>query len=148
VELLRAYLNTPPELDEIMRSLSELPADQGVDAAGSATSPPRKLRSRLPRSIVSKIVADYQAGSSSRELSAKYELPKSSVLVILKKEGVTRPEVRLTDNQIEAAVRLIQDGKSVSIAATELDVAVRTLYHQLKVRGLPTRAALQARETP
>ena len=138
VELLGAYLNTPPELDELLKNLSKLRETAARDDL-LVSSPPRRLRSRLPRSIISKIVADYRAGSSSRQLAAMYDLPKSSVLVILKKEGVVRPAARISDEQIEAAARLIAEGKSVAMAATELDIAVRSLYYQLRMRGLPTK---------
>ena len=139
MDLLAAYLNILPEVEQALEGLSTLTGTVGSDELVS--SPPRKVRSRLPRSIISKIVADYQAGSSSRVVAAKYNLPKSSVLVILKKEGAVRASERLSDEQIEAASRLIAAGKSVSIAATELDIAVRTLYHQLRVRGLPTKGS-------
>lgn len=86
------------------------------------------------------MVFDYQAGASSRELAAKYDVPKSSVLVILANEGVVRPPERIKGEQIEAANRLIQEGKSVAIAADELGVAWRSLYYHLKLRGLPTKA--------
>jgi transcriptional accessory protein Tex/SPT6 len=137
VDLLAAYLNILPEVEQALTGLSTLTGTAGSDELVS--SPPRKLRSRLPRSIIAKIVADYQAGSSSRAVAAKYNLPKSSVLVILKQEGVVRASERLSDEQIEAASQLIAAGSSVSIAASELDIAVRSLYHQLKLRGLPTR---------
>ena len=65
MELLHACLNTSPELDEVLKSLSLPP--EGIDDGVNVTSAPRKVRSRLPRSTISKIVADYQAGSSSLE---------------------------------------------------------------------------------
>lgn len=139
VELLHAYLNTAPELDQALKSLSTLIREPGEDQ--SVASPPRKVRTRPPRSIISKIVVDYEAGSSSLELAAMYDIPKSSLLVILKKEGVVRSAERVTDEQVAAASQLIQSGKSVAMAATELDIAVRSLYHHLKLRGMPTRAS-------
>lgn len=139
VELLSAYSNTSPELNEVLNALSRKP-ESLESRAGSVASPPRKLRGRLPRSIISKIVADYQAGRSSRDLAAAYNLPKSSLLAILNKEGAVRPAKRITDEQVQAASLLIQQGKSVAIAAADLDIAVRSLYHQLKLRRLPTKA--------
>lgn len=44
--------------------------------------------------------------------------------------------------QIEAAQVLIEQGKPVALAASELDIAVRSLHYELKRRGLPTRASL------
>jgi hypothetical protein len=85
------------------------------------------------------MIVDYQAGASSRELAAKYDLPKSSVLILLRNEGVVRPPPRISDEQVESASALIRQGKSVAIVADELGLAVRSLYHQLKVRGLPTK---------
>ncbi len=72
-------------------------------------------------------------------MAAKYDMPKSSLFVILKRQGVVRPAERISDDQIAAASRLIQEGKSVTFAATELDIAVRSLYRHLKIRGLPTK---------
>ncbi|HVT22809.1 MAG TPA: hypothetical protein VHD58_05765 [Mycobacteriales bacterium] len=85
------------------------------------------------------MIIDYQEGATSRELAAKYNVPKSSVLVLLRNEGVVRPPSRIRDEQIENAVGLIAQGKSVAIVADELGIAVRSLYHQLKQRGLATR---------
>ncbi|HVW23264.1 MAG TPA: hypothetical protein VHB51_02160 [Candidatus Saccharimonadales bacterium] len=136
MDLLHAYSNTSVEVAETLRSLGDLPtvADEPV-----VTSPPRKLRARLPRSIVSKLVADYQAGSSSRTLAAKYEMPRSSVLRLLDQEGVLRPRIQTDDALISKACELIAAGSSVIQAAEQLGINKRTLYHQLKVRGLPTR---------
>jgi hypothetical protein len=50
-----------------------------------------------------------------------------------------RPPSRISDEQIDRASSLIATGKSVAIVADELGLAVRSLYHQLKQRGLNTR---------
>jgi transposase len=140
VDLLVAYLNIVPEVEQVLLSLS---TPLGVAVSEELVSSPlRNQRGRLPRSVIAKIATDYQAGSSSRALAAKYDLSKSSVLAFLKKEGVARPQARLSDQQIAAAVQLIAEGKSVSIAATELDITVRSLYHQLKRRRLPTKKSI------
>jgi len=76
VELLHACMNTSPVLDEVLKSLSLLP--EGLEDAGCVVSPTRKLRRRLPRSTTSRIVADYQAGDSSREVAARYGLPSGN----------------------------------------------------------------------
>lgn len=137
VDLLRAYSNTTPELEQALEGLSKSPVSPGSD--DSVASPSRKTRPRPTRSIVSKMIIDYQEGATSRELAAKYNVPKSSVLVLLRNEGVVRPPSRIRDEQIENAVGLIAQGKSVAIVADELGIAVRSLYHQLKQRGLATR---------
>lgn len=107
VELLAAYLNTPPELDQALQSLVKLGGEPGKDQ--SVASPPCKVRARLPRSIVSKIVADYQAGASSLELAEIYDLPKSSMLALLTKEGVVRPARRISALSPAQAARVANE---------------------------------------
>lgn len=141
MELLAAYSNTLPELQQALDALFDLPDMRDASEPGSACSPPRKLRSPLPRSISSRLISDYQAGSSSRKLAATYGLPKTSVLNILKNAGVLRAREQITEEQVLLANRLIQNGASVSKAAEALGVARRTLYYQLKARGFPPRAS-------
>jgi hypothetical protein len=70
-----------------MEALSTVRDAGSTELFESAASPPRKLRGRLPRSMTSKIVADYQASTSGHEPARKYEMPRSSVLDLLKREG-------------------------------------------------------------
>jgi DNA-binding phage protein len=78
---------------------------------------------------------------STRQLSVKYDIPKTSLLTILHAEDVVRAHQRISEQQIRRATYLIASGKSVTVTAQELGVATRTLYSQLKQRGLPTRAS-------
>lgn len=85
------------------------------------------------------MILEYQAGKSSRDLSKTYDLPRSSILAILKREGVARPRERISQDQIHRACRLIATGMPVALVAEEIKIAKRTLYYQLRARDLPTR---------
>lgn len=137
MDLLRCYSNLAPEVGLALQALSELPVAQAV--GDDVASPPRVLREPLPRSIISKLILDYQSGASTRALAAKYDRPKTTILQILHAEGVVRPREQLTEQQIHAASRLIRGGLSVNKAAAKLGVSNSTLRYQLKRRGLPTQ---------
>jgi hypothetical protein len=141
VELLIAYSNFLPEVEKPLEALSRLHERPDSDVNLTLVSPPRKLRKRPPKSVVAEMVSAYQAGVSTRQLTRKYDIPKTSVLTILHAEGVVRAHQRITEQQIQRATYLIASGKSVTVTAQELGVAPRTLYSQLKQRGLPTRAS-------
>jgi hypothetical protein len=139
VDLLRWYSSLAPEVAEALNALSGLPGSMPAGETVSVASPPRKLRGRPPRSIIAQMILDYQAGLSTRDVAGKYDLPKTSALMILRAEGVLRPREQITEAQIRQASRLIQQGDTFSKAAAQLGVASSTLRYQLKRRGLPTR---------
>jgi hypothetical protein len=132
VELLHAYLNTPPELEEALCRLTHRPNRLvGVD---SVDSPPRTLQSRPPRTTVVNIVSDYQAGLSTRQLAAKYSRPRTTILALLHSEGVVRPRQRISERQVVKAEQLIRSGISVPTAAKEVGAAYTTLRYALRKR--------------
>jgi transposase-like protein len=141
VELLIAYSNFLPEVEQPLEALSRLHErpDSGVNL--TLVSPPRKLRKRPPKSVIAEMISDYLAGMSTRQLAKEYDIPKTSVLSILHSEGVVRAHHRISEQQIQRATYLIANGKSVTVTAQELGVVSRTLYSKLKQRGLPTRAS-------
>jgi AraC-like DNA-binding protein len=125
VDLLRCYSNLALEVGPALQGLSELPRSAVV--GDDVASPPRVLRERLPRSIISEMILEYQAGASTRDLAAKYDRSKTAVLNILKAQGVVRPRERITEQQIKKASRLIHRGHTINRAAAQLGVASSTL---------------------
>jgi len=89
VELLLSYSNLLTEA-AALAELLHVPSG-GSDQYVSVASPPRMLGKRPSRSVIPRMIMDYQAGLSSRELATKYDSSKTVVLRILKAEGVTRP---------------------------------------------------------
>ncbi|MDX6288048.1 MAG: hypothetical protein QOG53_3533 [Frankiales bacterium] len=62
-----------------------------------------------------------------RDVAAKYDQPKTSVLNILHAEGVARPRERIAEHQIQQASRLIQRGHTINKAAAKLGVSTAPL---------------------
>jgi hypothetical protein len=89
VEVLAHYSNPDYQLNQL-NELLHLSSNWDIEQT-SVTSPERKLGKRPSRSIIPKLIMDYQAGLSSRQLATKYNSSKSVVLRILKAEGITRP---------------------------------------------------------
>jgi AraC-like DNA-binding protein len=97
-----------------------------------------KLSQRLTPEVIEQIIADHAAGSSTRKLGLKYDLHRNSVTRLLQAEGVTRPRTRITDEHVEQAKNLFNEGLSVAKAAQQLGIAPTTMTRAFQVRGLPT----------
>ena len=102
-------------------------------------SRPHKLAQRLAPEVIEQIIVDYLAGSSTRKLGLKYGLHKNSILGLLKRNDVSKPRTKITDEQVDQALKLFRDGHSLVKAAQQLGLASTTMVRAFQRRGLPTR---------
>jgi transposase-like protein len=81
---------------------------------------PRRVNRRLSKAEFAQLVADYQAGTSTRNLASTYGISKASVTKVLTQHGVQRRFQGLSPVQSAEAARLYKAGGSVVQVAESL----------------------------
>ena len=96
MELVRRYSNRPDLQERLTEARSRArqrgerePESQANSATGRAPSVWR-VRDRLTDDDVLRLIAEFLAGTSKRELAAQYELSLGSVKNLLRKHGARR----------------------------------------------------------
>lgn len=95
---------------------------------------------RLGTEKIAELIADYQSGISSGELTTKYALAKGTVLRLLEDEGVLRQRQSLSDSQVVNLVSgYVDDKKSIAKLAAESGIAGTTIRRALISAGVEMR---------
>jgi hypothetical protein len=92
------------------------------------------------RELASQVVADYQAGTPTTQLTTRYGIGKSSVLRFLREAGVTMRKQPLTEPQIAEATRLYATGLSVAAVGAALKLNPSTIWRTLTACGVEMRS--------
>ena len=139
VELAVRYSNlslTPVQLAELLVTTRTF-ADSDVRTVESFTT--HKLSMRLDISTIQDIVSNYSNGHTSYELAARYGVSRNSVLRLVRSHGVQVRLPRMTDQDIQRAAGLYQDGWSLVRISEALTFADTTIHRQLVKAGLVMR---------
>lgn len=143
VEIIRRYLKqdgTWFALERLLKVLDKQPCGQRLEAP-----PPQstrfKLDQRLDQETVARLVANYEGGVPTTQLTSRYSLGKSSVLRLLAEAGVVMRERPLTPAQVNEAVALYESGLAHRQVAAQLRLDRTTVWHALKARGVTFRSA-------
>ncbi|WP_433657875.1 helix-turn-helix domain-containing protein [Nocardia sp. CA-128927] len=135
---MRRYSNQDTLTTNLERIHRET-ADQGTRSHSSAVKP-HAPRHRLTDDDKSTILADYEAGTSTKQLAAKYRLGKGTILDILRTSGATIREQRhLTKDEIQYAITRYQHGESLARIGNHLGVAHTTIRTTLQRHGITRR---------
>lgn len=111
-------------------------ARKSWSARPSVSSPaPRRLDVRLSEPVVQQLLADYQAGSTGRQLAERYELARSTVISLLRKHGVEIRHPRVTPAEVAEMVRLYQAGVQQVEIAARFGRDPGNIWHVLKRAG-------------
>jgi hypothetical protein len=101
-----------------------------------------KLQQRADRiQLAAHVVADYQAGIPTTQLTVKYDLGKSSVLRFLREAGVVMRQRSLTETEVTEAIRLYAAGLSVAAVGGALNLNPSTIWRTLTACGVTMRPA-------
>jgi hypothetical protein len=100
----------------------------------------RQVQHRLPPEKIAQLVADYQAGIGTKELARTYQLSRYTVNQHLQRAGVPFRERGLTVEQMTEAERLYLKGWSLHRLAERYGRHDKTIWRNLKQRGVPMRA--------
>jgi hypothetical protein len=143
VELLRRY----SRYDNLRKPLRKI-----LDAAGSASRKLRpaakngsgtvhKLDQRLEPVVVAKLIAEYEAGTSTTQLAALFELSKGAVLTLLHEAGVPMRRRPLTDQELADARQLYESGLSLVAVGERIGRHHTTVHLSLRRAGVVRRAS-------
>jgi uncharacterized protein (DUF433 family) len=89
---------------------------------------PRRISRRLSQGNVAQLVADYEAGATTRQLTATYGISKTSVQSLLHERGVLLRHHGVSGTQVSEAVQRYESGKSVAQVANALDLSPSSVY--------------------
>lgn len=105
-----------------------------------------KLQHRADRTqLAAYVVADYQAGVPTTQLTVKYDLGKSSVLRFLREADVAMRKQPLTTTEVAEATRLYAAGLSVTAIGAALNLNPSTIWRTLTTRGVAMRQSRNRR---
>jgi hypothetical protein len=145
VDLRRQFSNVSPEAKSLVKRLvqrvgkaGEVRSDPVIeDARGPNVRELRHVQRRLSRPEVEALVADYEAGKRVGELAEVYGIHRTTVSAHVARAGKTRG--RLSEAQVDEAVRLDEQGWSLRAVGRHLDVAdKRPGVLDRRTRGRPS----------
>lgn len=103
------------------------------------TRTPRKTARRLDAHEIDALVDGYRAGLTVYELACRFRIHRSTVSLILERQGVSRRYRRLEGERFSQAEKLYLAGRSLSQIGDELGVNRSTVALALKKAGVQLR---------
>ena len=94
----------------------------------------------MRRGTVDQLVADYESGVPTTELTGRYGLAKSSVLKLLGERGVVMRRQGLFEVELNEAVRRYERGLSVVDVGERIGRSSTVVWRALKKHGVALRA--------
>jgi len=88
---------------------------------------------------VQQLIEGYRSGSTVYELGDQFGIERRTVSAILHRRGVPMRRRGLSEEQIDDAVRLYNQGWSLARIAARMDVAAGTVRQRLHERGVTMR---------
>ncbi len=138
MDLVGRYSNFPQHLTQVEQVL-ELAENPGPTRPLPKVTRIHKVGQRLTPTVLEQIAYDYHAGMTSRELMARYDLGKGTVLRVLRSQGVEIRNQSLTPEQCKQAIALYQDGWSLAKVGRHFD-REHTVIRDVLVRAcIPRR---------
>lgn len=98
-----------------------------------------KLDQRLDASVPAEVVADYEAGMPTTQLTVKYGLSKASVLRLLHEAGTEMRRQPFSGQELNEAVRLYASGLSTAAIGAQHGVHPSKVWRALRARGVAMR---------
>lgn len=112
---LEAQLSHPSHaFKQLLAAWRSLPVDVMPPVSSRPHRPRQRSEDRLGPDGVAQLVADYQAGRSTKWLQRTYGLSQGAVLRLLDVNGTPRRQRGLTDEQVQEAIRLYTQGWSLT----------------------------------
>jgi hypothetical protein len=108
VDLIARYSNQADQLKRVSRTLKSWRRD-GRSAPCPVRSP-RRVELRLTVADIAQLVADYQAGCAGEQLGESYGLARSTVIELLRAQGVMVRRPWVTLEETAQAVQWYQEG--------------------------------------
>jgi hypothetical protein len=111
VVALEAHLSHPSHaFKQLLAAWRSLPVDVVPPVSSRLPRQRQRAEDRLGPDGVARLVADFQAGRSTKWLQRTYGLSQGAVLRLLEVNGVPRRQRGLSTEQVQEAVRLYAQG--------------------------------------
>jgi len=94
---------------------------------------------RLDDAQTQQLIASYQAGSTIYQLADQFDIERRTVSAILRRHDVPMRRRGLTDDQIDDAEHLYQQGWSLARIGNHMNVTADTVRARLLERGVAMR---------
>lgn len=101
--------------------------------------PVRSLRRRLSPQTIGVVVARYNAGEDTPELSRAYGISRGGLRKLLLAEGVSFRQQPMTPEDVERAIQLYQRGLSIKQVVGQVGYCFSTIRRMLHVNGVAVR---------
>lgn len=129
-------LSNRPDQGRPLRKLLRVPASA---AQVVRTRTPRKTAHRLDKAGVEALIEAYEAGSTVYELGPRFGIHRSTVSVVLERQGVSRRYRLLEGSALDRAIHLYAAGKSLDRVGEDLGVNRSTVALALRRAGIQLR---------
>jgi hypothetical protein len=108
------------------------------EAASAKPGRPRRAR-QLGNEQIQELIAGYRSGSTVYELADVFKVERRTVNAILHRHAVPMRRCGLSDDQVEDATRLYEQGWSLARIGDRMDVTADTVRKRLLERGVTMR---------
>ena len=121
--------------DKFILTEKDCVCNRELDKFGEVTAKcVQRVHKRLSPEETEKVIAEYRSGKTPAELGEKYGCHRSTVSVILERNGIsTKP---CTDQRVKAIISGFRDGKNTYELAEEFHCSSSTVSRILKQNGM------------
>jgi lambda repressor-like predicted transcriptional regulator len=102
-------------------------------------TPPRQIRRRLNADQIKDLCAEYNAGTSARELGIKYGISKTSAQRLLHDNGITMRFQGLSEEEVARAAELYESGQSLVQVGKNRGLEPTSVHDALRRAGVQMR---------
>lgn len=132
-----------PPTPEGVAKLAQLSRQMPAETPAMETQPtrPRNLRRRLTPQMIEEIVPRYSAGEKTPALSQAFGISESGCRDLLRAEGVSLRGHPITAEDAEHAVRLFEQGLTITQVVAQIGYSPGTIRTALLKRGIALRSS-------
>ena len=134
MEVLRRYSKTVKPV-----KLPQIPSFQYEQIEHTGQERIFPVSRRVGPETVDRLVADYESGVPTTELTGRYGLAKSSVLKLLADRGVVMRRQGLSEAELTKAAQLYEQGLSVLDVGERIGRSSTVVWRALKKHGVALR---------
>jgi predicted HTH domain antitoxin len=138
VDLGGTYYNPKDQVRALEQLREKLPRLDAPEPMSTKRDRPRRAR-QLGTDQIQKLIAGYRSGATVYELAEMLGIERRTVSAILRRNGVPMRRCGLSDDQVEDATRLYDQGWSLARIGNRMDVTADTVRKRLLERGVAMR---------
>jgi AraC-like DNA-binding protein len=141
VELLRLYSNR----QKLPKRLHDVRSEAIFHVRARAATAMRQSQHRLDGAAIAQLVDRYLGGSAIKELAGEFDVHRTTITTVLRREQVELRQAGLNASQLEKARTLYRNGWSVARLGDEFGVDGTTVWRHLVLAGVVMRSANERR---